>query len=177
MQFLCKAAAFAGIKTKNCHKHHQLAHVEKNFQAHLNEYGITFGTSEEYQFRLEQFAIKDAEIKKINAEQDSFTVGHNYMSTWTHDEYKQLLGYKGQTNETKNVVELDTSNLSDSVDWRTKGAVNAVKNQARCGSCWAFSATCAVEGAHFLKTGTLLSLSEQQVVSCDKTSYGCNGGW
>ena len=150
--------------------------VEKEFMNWLAKHGKTYGTKEEYQFRLEQFALKDAEIKKINARQSSFTVGHNYMSTWTHDEYKQLLGVKGE-NKIRKVVELDTANLSASVDWRAKGAVNPVKNQARCGSCWAFSATCAVEAQHFFKTGKLESLSEQQVVSCDHTSYGCNGGW
>jgi cathepsin F len=66
--------------------------------------------------------------------------------------------------------------LADSVDWRTKGAVNPVQNQGMCGSCWAFSSTAAIEGAHFLKTGQLLKLSEQQFVDCDKQSSGCNGG-
>jgi len=173
MQF-CKVAGLLGLK--GCEKEfdHQ---VMTKFIHHMNAFGLNYGTKEEFEFRMDLWAQKDALINEHNAGNHSFTLGHNHMSTWTDAEYKQLLGYRGQEVTAKKPVYLDTSNLADSVDWRQKGAVNAVKNQGQCGSCWAFSATCAVEGAHAIKTGNLLSLSEQQVVDCDTTSYGCNGGW
>jgi len=144
---------------------------------YITEFEKSYGTKAEFLFRFEQFQktmMKIAEHESNDAHKS--TVGLNEFSDWTESEYKKLLGWKG-TEKESTAEPLDTSNLADSVDWRTKGAVTAVKNQGQCGSCWAFSTTGSVEGAMFLSSGTLQSFSEQQLVDCSKSgNMGCNGG-
>ncbi|EAY80530.1 hypothetical protein OsI_35710 [Oryza sativa Indica Group] len=71
----------------------------------------------------------------------------------------------------------DEDNLPPAVDWRERGAVTGIKDQGQCGSCWAFSAVAAVEGVNKIKTGRLVTLSEQELVDCDTgDNQGCDGG-
>lgn len=72
-----------------------------------------------------------------------------------------------------------TRQASAYMDWTSMGAVTPIKDQGFCASCWAFSTVGALEGQYFLRTGTLVSFSEQNLVDCsvDQTNNGCNGGW
>jgi len=125
-------------------------------------------------------------IEKSNAnKENTFKLGLNQFSDLLVDEWSSAyFGMKPPTaamygnapylgrHEVANVT------LPASVDWSTKGAVTAIKNQGQCGSCWSFSATGAMEGAYEIANGKLISLSEQQLVDCGSSfgEQGCNGG-
>merc|ERR1719440_742217 len=115
------------------------------------------------------------------ADKLGYTVGINEFADMTNAEFvRKYNGYNARAMPKKelNVELLDTANLDDSVDWTTKNAVTPVKNQGQCGSCWAFSTTGSTEGAYAIKTGTLKSFSEQELVDCAQSfgNQGCNGG-
>jgi C1A family cysteine protease len=142
-----------------------------------------------------------ARIQQHNSQHPppTFTLGHNAYSDMTETEFAAYFNMdkgfvasetkdsqrKELTPATAALVEeqrralLDTSNhlqLPDFIDWRALGGVSPVKNQGSCGACWAFSTTGALEGAHFVRTGELISLSEQNLLDCDHVDLGCNGG-
>ena len=158
-----------------------ISEAEREFINFISEFRRSYGTKEEYNFRLSVFEEKFNHIKQHNSEGHSFNLGINHMADWTEYEYKQLLGYKPElrTEARQEVFPKINSKAASSIDWRDYGAVTGVKNQGSCGSCWSFSTTGSLEGANQIATGTLISLSEQELVDCDRgltANHGCNGG-
>ncbi|XP_019864005.1 PREDICTED: cathepsin L1-like isoform X1 [Amphimedon queenslandica] len=124
---------------------------------------------------------KFVENHNANSDKFGFTVAMNEFADLDAGEfaniYNGLLPRPASYNSTKLFKKTGVS-VGDTVDWREKGAVTEVKNQGKCGSCWSFSSTGSLEGQHFLKTGTLSSLSEQQLMDCSTSfgNHGCKGG-
>jgi len=126
---------------------------------------------------LSLFKQARKEIEEHNAQNPTSTMGHNQFSDWSDEEFQQTLGFLALDPLKGGEYGTFTPTDEDSVDWVAKGAVTGVKNQGSCGSCWSFSTTGSMEGAHFIKTGELLSLSEQQLVDCSHNgNLGCMGG-
>jgi cathepsin L len=108
----------------------------------------------------------------------------NAYADMTNTEFNRVMnGFnatrQAQRSQNRRTFTFDPSlELPDTVDWRKEGYVTPIKDQGQCGSCWAFSATGALEGQTFAKTKTLPSLSEQNLVDCSKKqgNMGCNGG-
>lgn len=158
-------------------------HFSREFTAwqYLHGVGLDWDDAE-WARRLEIYAAADRYIEAHNAGNSSFKLAHNQFSHLTHEEWKATyLRYKRPAKDLSvprtTLVEADPLSLASSIDWVEEGAVTAVKNQGSCGSCWSFSTTGAIEGAYAVTNNeSPISLSEQQLVSCDTTNKGCNGG-
>merc|ERR1712130_419340 len=97
-------------------------------------------------------------VLEHNSGDHSWFMTINQFSDLTAEEFEStMLGYIGSAKVNSSVS--SGKHLAD-IDWRTKGALTAVKDQGRCGSCWAFSTTGGVEGSEFVDDG----------------NQGCNGG-
>eukprot|EP00250_Pteridium_aquilinum_P015903 c22830_g1_i1 orf=169-1287(-) len=167
-----------------------LQDAEGLFKRFMKQFGKSYGSVEERAHRFRIFKRNLAKAAKMQRQDPSAVHGVTKFSDLTEEEFSRFLGLKVPPFLTRSASSdapiLPTNDLPSDFDWRERGAVSDVKNQGSCGSCWTFSTTGAVEGAHFVKTGKLLSLSEQQLVDCDHEcdptygedacDNGCNGG-
>lgn len=154
--------------------------IQYLFEAWRFQYNHHFKSANHYMNAFNVFTRHTQDILSHNQNQDSsYKLGHNQYSYLSNSDFRKIFTpHRFQHRSVAQTVS-NTGSFSDTntgIDWCNKGAVTPVKNQAQCGSCWAFSSTGAVEGAYFLKTGNLTSFSEQQLVSCDRVDQGCNGG-
>lgn len=164
---------------------HQLEAKNYDFTQYVREYGKVY-EDHEVEMRREIFEANLQKVLEHNRRPGaSWKMGINHLSDHTESELKQMRGHRKHLNQMTETVarrsdlavphKLMKTQRPDSVDWRQKGAITPVKDQGRCGSCWTFAAAETVESFHFLATGSLMELSEQQIASCTPNSEDCGG--
>jgi C1A family cysteine protease len=154
--------------------------IETEFAKWTSTYNKMY-SAEDYQYRLAVFASNVDLIDQLN-EAGGATFALNKFADMTPEEFRsQYNGYVAVAKIPEQpVLDLPTVAAPDTYSWITEGKVTAVKDQAQCGSCWAFSATENIESVWMIAKNLSLSefkpLAPQQIVDCDKNDGGCNGG-
>jgi xylem cysteine proteinase len=163
--------------------------TEKAYQQHFGAFVKKYEKRYESDDFFNRFEIFKSNLDVINEHNEmgkSYTLAVNEFADMTNEEFTQkMTGLRYRQNDY--IRSLNAPELKDikikaggSLDWRSNGKVTPVKNQGQCGSCWAFSATGAIEAAWAIaKDTTAPTISEQELVDCSRGNgnHGCNGGW
>jgi len=169
------------------------------FAQYVRDFGKTYAVgSQEYELRFSNFVESLRRIRHLNEADQDATYAINKFSDMSKQEFRSLMQNGGTklpaaslaTACLANGVTVPNPNppvAPDSFDWRAKGMVTPVKDQAQCGSCWAFSTIGNIESMYAIKGNALTNFSEQLIVDCSKAccmvesqstcNSGCDGGW
>jgi cathepsin L len=174
--------------------------LRDDFARWIDKFEKKYETSVEHGHRMKIWAENLAVVNAHNAEaaagKRTYALKMNKFADMTAEEYqKTMLGYRRSAPRSREMFSASAplSSAPASWDWRPQGVVPHVKNQARCGSCWAFSAIAAMEGAFNIKNnGTMPSecsstcgpsqtpcceFSEQELIDCtDDGADTCDHG-
>ncbi|KAK3033403.1 LOW QUALITY PROTEIN: hypothetical protein RJ639_032376, partial [Escallonia herrerae] len=148
----------------------------------MDRYGRVYKDADEKNKRFKIFKKNVKHIESFNqANEKPYKLAVNEFADLTNEEFKASrngLKLHARSQTTASFRFENVTAVPPSLDWRVEGAVTPVKDQGQCGCCWAFSAVAATEGITKLKTGRLISLSEQELVDCDGIggNQGCEGG-
>ncbi|KAJ0795093.1 putative actinidain [Helianthus annuus] len=169
--------------------HEQELESEEGFQGLYDRWREHHKVTDRSPQRFNVFKHNVRNIHKKNKMNLGYKLQINEFATMTHHEFRKthadskgghfiaLHGIR-KTNLSSSYNDIDINAIPPRMDWREHNAVTPVKNQGQCGSCFAFAAVGAIEGINAIRTGQLLSLSEQQLLDCDSSdrTFHCDGG-
>jgi len=186
------------------------------FLEYASRYNKDIRNPATFTLKQQNYHASESKIQSQNRKADesgdpnALRLAHNFTSDMSTDEYLSLLGLDQAAAQAKAVSVPAHSHhhnghrstglrhgrhLEDAatnVDHFKDGFMQPVKDQGNCGSCWAFAANTAMEGAYAKKTNSApMHFSEQQLVDCTLTTdpyneelfgkdygiWGCDGGW
>ena len=155
--------------------------IEK-FENWADQFRIRFKSKNHFYDVFKKWMINDQYIDFVNSNNQTYTLGHNQfsgMDEFDFIQYVMNIPLQSVNKAPENKLYNISYYIPTNVDWVLNGAVTPVKDQGQCGSCWSFSTTGALEGIYAIKTGKLVSFSEQQLVDCDTIKnggrdHGCN---
>jgi len=155
--------------------------LKKEFYLFKEQHNKNYTTYEEHLKRFEIFKANKIKIASHNAKGLAWKMAMNQFGDMTGYEFSHFVkrgnggGFVPRPESERKTLKHEKATCT-SIDWDERGMITPVKNQGQCGSCWSFSTTGAIEGRVAISTGTLTSISEQELVDCDTTDQGCNGG-
>ncbi|KAL4155082.1 hypothetical protein PRNP1_007196 [Phytophthora ramorum] len=129
-------------------------------------------TSEEFLAYVNRFAI-DPDANPVKSSNSTSSTAGMFTTAAEGSSNSTITSASGD-------IMTSSAASGETVDWESAGCVTAVKDQGECGACWAFSATAAMESGYCVATGgSLPSLSDQELISCDTDdgNNGCGGGY
>lgn len=166
-------------------KHYEFI-VEKIFKDYKDIFKKEYKDEMEHVKRKDIFRHNLRFINNKNRQNLTFKLQLNHFADVTDDEMKYFRGLLNESYVDNNAqifhpphLDIESIEVPKTLDWREYGAISDVRSQGICGSCYAYAVTGAVEAAHYLKTGQLIKLSEQQIVDCSWGfgNKGCKGGY
>ncbi|CAO2837285.1 unnamed protein product [Amaranthus hypochondriacus] len=171
----------------NNNNNNELLSMKDKHEQWMVKYGRTYKDLVEKEKRFNIFKENVERIEEFNRKALSnhrlYTFEVNGFADLTEEEFKAIhtgsisLSSIELSKISTNFMHENVTAIPQSLDWYQKGAVTPIKNQESCGCCWAFATVAAVEGLNKIKTGNLISLSEQDLLDCDTNyDHGCDGG-
>jgi len=150
------------------------------FEAFKTQHTRRYKTQDEENARFKTFvsnlAVMDSRNKAERKAGGSAQHGITKFADWTDEEFQARLSFsKPNSTATKFATVPAYTGAEQTVDWAGV-YTTPIKDQGYCGSCWAFAAAEQIESDSMRTLGTNYILAPEQLVECDRTSMGCNGG-